>query len=92
MKKPFLIVCFLNLIFAFSHAQVYKGQLELSRVPVPALHYQQEYNFDTTLNPGAWTKQQSGLHVSFATTDELFFRSEVPELEKESLTWEGTAW
>jgi hypothetical protein len=32
------------------------------------------------------------LHVSFATTDELFFRSEVPELQKEALTWEGKGW
>jgi hypothetical protein len=65
--------------------------MEYSKIQVPAAHYQQEYTFDTTVNSEAWSTQQKGLHVSFASTDELFFRSEVPEVRK-SLTWKATGW
>ena len=92
MRKTVLVSCLLNFVFAFAFGQAYKGQLDFSKVPVPGQHYQSEYTFDTTLNAAAWTTQKKGLHVSFATTDELFFRSEVPELQKEELTWEGKGW
>jgi Domain of unknown function (DUF4091) len=32
------------------------------------------------------------MHVSFASTDELYFRSEVPELQNETISWKGTGW
>ena len=32
------------------------------------------------------------MHVSFASTDELYFRSEVPELKNETVSWKGTGW
>lgn len=92
MKKTLLIICLSNLLTAFAHAQVYKGQVEFLKVPAPAHHYQQEYTFDTTVNAAAWTEQKKGLHVSFASTDELYFRTEVPELEKETTLFEGKAW
>jgi hypothetical protein len=92
MKKNLLIICLLNLIIALAHAQVYKGQVDFSKIPVPVHHYQEEYTFDTTVNITAWNKQRKGLHVSFASTDELYFRTEVPELEKETTLFEGTAW
>ena len=65
--------------FSVSFAQVYKGQLEFGKIPVPAHHYQQEYTFDTTLNVAAWVAQKKGLHVSFASPDASYMRSEVPE-------------
>jgi hypothetical protein len=83
-----LYLCFYPTVFS----QTFKGQLPSSKVPVPAAHYQQEYTFDTTLNPAAWNAQKKGMHVSFASTDELYFRTEVPELEKESTTWQETGW
>lgn len=92
MRKTLLITCLSNFIFAFSFAQAYKGQLPFAKIPVPSQHYQQEYTFDTTLNVAAWTKQKKNLNISFASTDESYFRSEVPELEKESLSFEGVAW
>src|SRR5687768_5027269 len=91
MRKNLLIICIFNLVALFSYSQVYKGQMEYSKIPVPAAHYQQEYTFDTTVNSEAWSTQQKGLNVSFASTDELFFRSEVPEVQK-SLTWKATGW
>lgn len=92
MTRQLYLVILLQVIIFSAAAQTFKGQIQFSKIPVPAPHYQQEYTFDTTLNTVAWTKQQKGLHVSFATTDELYFRTEVPELLKESATWEQTGW
>jgi len=64
----------------------------MSEVPYPLQHYKEEYTFDTTLNPQAWLTQKKGLHVSFATTNELFFHSEVPDLKTENLSWEEKGW
>ncbi|MGZ8536818.1 MAG: glycoside hydrolase domain-containing protein [Flavisolibacter sp.] len=91
MKRTLLIIC-TNLLLVFAFGQSYKGQIDISKVPAPVLHYQDEYTFDSSLNPAAWTNQEKGLHVSFATTDELYFRKEVPELEKFSTTWQQTGW
>ena len=92
MKKTLLIICLSNLLIAFADAQVDKGQVGFSKVPAPAHHYQQEYTFDTAVNAAVWTEQKKGLHVSFVSTDELYFRTEVPELEKETALFEGRAW
>jgi hypothetical protein len=73
-------------------SQTYKGQVDLSKVPSPSGHYQDEYTFDTTVDAAAWQKQKKGMHVSFASTDESHFRSESPQLEKENLSWEATGW
>lgn len=91
MKKIALFFCTLNLGLGCVYGQVYKGQMASTKVPAPAHHYQEEYTFDTTVNPAAWTVQNKGLNVSYATTDELFFRSEVPILETER-NWEATGW
>ncbi|MBC7949995.1 MAG: DUF4091 domain-containing protein [Chitinophagaceae bacterium] len=74
------------------HAQIYNGQLKISSIPAPAHHYQQEYTFDTVANPGAWLSVSKGMHTSFATTDELYFRREVPQLEKENKQFESRVW
>ncbi|WP_121357311.1 DUF4091 domain-containing protein [Flavisolibacter nicotianae] len=92
MKKVFLLFCLSTLIADYASSQVYPGQISYSNVPQPAGHFQDEYTFDTTVNPGAWAAQKKGLHVSFASTDESYFRSEVPGLEKESLQWQETGW
>jgi len=92
MKNGGLIFCIGILFSGFAMGQAFKGQVEFSKVPVPGAHYQEEYAFDTTLDTDAWKKQSGGVHVSFASTDQLYFRSEVPELEKETLQWEATGW
>src|SRR5207302_138957 len=78
------------LVFAFG--QVYKGLVELSKVPIAKAHYQTEYTFDTIADINAWMNQRPGMHVSFASTDRRYFRREVPALEKETLSWEETGW
>src|ERR1035437_2693991 len=92
MKKIVAIFYLLNSIFSIASAQIFKGEVEFSKVPIPSTHYQQEYTFDTTLDMAAWTAQKKGMHVSFASTDESYFRSEVPDLQKETLSWEATGW
>jgi hypothetical protein len=77
---------------SFVYGQVYKGQFDFSKIPGPVHHYQEEYTFDTALNAVAWTGQKKGLHVSFASTDESYFRTEVPVLENETSSFEGNAW
>jgi hypothetical protein len=89
MKKSLAIICILISVTAF--AQPHKGQIQLSKLPVADAHYLEEYTFDTILNKAAWAKEEKRLHVSFASTDQLYFRSEVPELEETS-SWEATGW
>ncbi|MEJ7683491.1 MAG: hypothetical protein WKG06_37675 [Segetibacter sp.] len=92
MKKRLMIFCLPLFFTGFVFGQAYQGQIVYSKVPVPGAHYQQEYTFDTTLNVAAWTAQKTGMHVSFASTDELYFRSEAPKLQNETLLWQGTGW
>jgi hypothetical protein len=54
-------------------------------------HYQPEYTRDTPIGKQAWLDQKSGLHVSFASTDKAWFRTEVPQLEQAQL-WEASGW
>lgn len=91
MKKALFIVGLLNLAFV-SFGQVYKGQMDFTKIPVPPGHYQDEYHFDTTVNTAAWNEQEKGLHVAFGSTDQLYFRSEVPELQSEPVSWQATGW
>ena len=92
MKK--IVVIFYALIFfsTTSFCQSDKGQVSFSKIPMPSQHYQDEYTFDTTLDPESWTKQKNGMHVSFASTDESYFRSEVPQLQNETQLFEATGW
>lgn len=82
----------LPFIFTTAFAQTNKGEVDLFKVQRPSAHYQDEYTSDTTLDVAAWTAQKKGMHVSFASTDESYFRSEVPHIGKEALSWEATGW
>ena len=68
-----------------------RGQIDMARVPEAKPHYQAEYTFDSTTDPGRWLSEKSGMHVSFASTDQLFFRTEVPDI-KETSDWQETGW
>lgn len=92
MRKVFLFFCLSGLVSFEASSQVYKGQINNTKIPAPAGHFREEYTFDTTVNLAAWLTQKKGMHVSFASTDESYFRTEVPELEKEALLWEETGW
>lgn len=91
MKKILLLACFHIFFSSYLLAQVFPGQIADGKVPAPVHHYLQEYTFDTTLDQAAWQGQRPGLHVSFASTDQLYMRSEVPAIN-ETLSWEETGW
>jgi hypothetical protein len=88
------LVCFCYCFFlSLIHAQSYRGEIDLSKIPaVSSAHYQDEFNYDTPVNAAAWQTQKKGLHVSFVSTDELYFRTEAPQLNNETLAWNGTGW
>ena len=92
MKNSTPVICLCLLLSAFAMGQTFNAQIEFTRIPLPSAHYKVEYTADTMLNPGAWKKEAKGMHVSFASTDELYFRSEVPELQNETTSWKGTGW
>ena len=92
MKYAILIFCLYNFFPAFIFSQSYKGQVDFSKIRVTGFHYQEEYTYDLTLNVAAWENQEKGLHVSFASTDELYFRTEVPELKSGTVSWSETGW
>ncbi|MEO8400146.1 MAG: hypothetical protein ABI550_10115 [Ignavibacteriaceae bacterium] len=79
MKKIISILYALIFFSTISFSQSNKGQVSFSKITMPTQHYQEEYTIDSTIDPGAWDKQKNGMHVSFATTDESCFRSEVPQ-------------
>jgi hypothetical protein len=92
MRKIILCLFVFTSFFGTVYGQIYSGQVRASKIPEPQPHYLTEYTFDTTLNVAAWLMQKEGLHVSFGSTDKLYFRSEVPDLENESLTLNETRW
>ncbi|HUP11319.1 MAG TPA: glycoside hydrolase domain-containing protein, partial [Niastella sp.] len=91
MKKIIIIGCLGLLCGTLVQAQN-KGKISVSAVPAPQPHYQQEYTLDAPVNAAAWNNQPSGMQVSFASGDKLYFRTEVPALEKTTDAWERTAW
>lgn len=82
---------FFTITFAVS-GQSTKGRIDLSKVPAPDAHYLPEYTYDKTVDSTTWTKKESGLHVAFGSTDELYMRKEVPSLKGESIMWKETGW
>jgi glycosyl hydrolase family 123 len=88
-----LVCCLACVITAAAHGQDGKrARIDPARVPAPQPHYQIEYTFDTPSDSLRWSKQQSGLNVSFGSTDERYLRSEAPDLPKASRLWEDTGW
>ena len=73
-------------------SQLQKGQIDILKVPRPAHHFQTEYAFDVPVGVDQWTKAKAGLHVAFGSTDELYMRSEVPNITNENTSWEQTGW
>ena len=93
MKKIISILCVLVLFANTLLAQAAKAQVDVNLLPKTYAHYQEEYDFDVTTNEKAWASQPLGLQVSFGSTDELYFRKEVPlenKLNQQQLTaWRG---
>ena len=92
MIKHLLAFAVFLFLTTTSYTQSIKGQIDLSKIPVPQQSYQPEYTFDKSTDPAGWLKQKPGLHTGFGTTDELYMRCEVPLISSETETWEGIGW
>jgi len=70
------------------------GRIDSSRISKPTFHYQPEYTFDLPVDPNRWQKEAKGLHTAFGSTDEAYFRTEVPDLpgKNETMTWTASGW
>lgn len=70
-----------------------KGRIDSSMMPKIGPHYLDEYDFDVPTSEGAWKSQSGGLQAAFGSTDELYFRKEVPMtvkvLRKNATAWKG---
>jgi hypothetical protein len=67
-------------LIANIYGQVYHGQVSANSIPAITQHYQDEFLNDTIINADAWLNVPAGLNVSFASTNWLYFRREVPDL------------
>ncbi len=89
MRKKFYLfavyTCFVTIIYS------QPGYIDSALIPMPFLHYQQEYAFDKSMHPEVWAQQARGLNVSFASTNEAYFRTEVPGVTK-TQKWEAKGW
>jgi len=73
-----------------AQAQVYPGRIDSALLPAMYAHYQEEYTLDKPTDPAAW-RGQDGPHVVVGSTDERYFRTEVPRV-KGGDRWEAWGW
>src|SRR5262245_46713608 len=93
MKKIILLLS-LNFLFAgIGFSQGYFGQIDSVYLPTTGpSHYQPEYHIDVPVNAAAWAKEKAGLNVGFGSEEQLYFRTEVPQLKSGSASWDATGW
>lgn len=88
------IACLVIHLFltVFAIAQQFKAEIDSALLPKSSSpHYEPEYTLDVPADANAWAKEKAGLNVSFASEDELYFRTEVPAIKNETL-WQATGW
>lgn len=92
MKKNILVVFTVMCTVGMTEGQFGRGQIDISKIPLPVPHYQSEYTYDMTTDTLAWIAQKPGLNAAFGSTDELYLRCEVPQLQDEGQIREETGW
>ncbi len=96
--KPHRLILYLviiSLMFSnnLANAQdVLFGTIDSTRLPIIKSHYQKELLIDYCLEPEKWDTVKHGLNVSVVSTNEIFFRTEVPNLKRASQKFEASAW
>jgi hypothetical protein len=90
MKKIILFLLPALVSGSFAWAQAQKGQVDSALLPVLSPHYQDEFTLDKPTDPAAWNTQQ-GFHAGFGSENDLYFRTEAPQL-KGSNSWWGCGW
>lgn len=93
MKKKILFAVVSCLLIYTVFSQSYKGVVDVSRLPqIGPSHYQEEYALDVAVDAATWAKEKHGMHAAFGSEDELYFRTEVPQIKNETAAWEATGW
>jgi len=92
MHRILLPLCLYSLCAGTAVGQLPRARVDRSRTPVPQQHFQPEYALDAPADPLRWTLQTTGLHVSFASTDQSYMRTDVPDLPQETQLWDATGW
>jgi len=84
--RRILVACALSCVIGTAlHGQdgQQPARLDPARIRHPPFHFQPEFTFDAPTNPQRWSLVPKGLNVSFASTDQAYFRSEVPDLPQQ---------
>jgi len=92
MHRILLPLCLYSLCAGTAVGQLPRARVDRSQTPVPQQHFQPEYALDAPADPLRWTLQTTGLHVSFASTDQSYMRTDVPDLPQETQLWDATGW
>ena len=91
MRKIILILAIGTLLSIPIVAQVQKGRIDSIVLPLIGAHHQEEYDVDASTNEQSWNSIPSGLQVAFGSTEELYFRKEIPVRSK-NMQQQITAW
>ncbi len=91
MKKSFVSFLLVAACIQGMTAQTFKGEVAAADLPKLDHHYQDEPDAEKVVNPAAWVGLQ-GMHAAFGSTDELYFRREVPMLEPGSRQFSTVVW
>jgi len=72
--------------------QINIGLVDSASIPKPLPHFQAEYTLDKSIDSARWLREKPGLQVSFASTDEAYFRTEVPSLPATTQSFQEVCW
>jgi hypothetical protein len=93
MSRAVLFFCLAFFSAEVVPAQVFKGEIDSLILPtISDGHYQSEFDLDAPLDANAWTKETGGMRVAFGSSDRKYFRTEVPSIDKNNISWEATGW
>jgi hypothetical protein len=93
MKKIISFLAFTVFISIYCYAQAYQGQVNIASLPkIGPSHYIPEYDLDFTTNPQLWEKVNPGMQVGYGSEDELYFRTEAPQINTTNTIWNVIGW
>lgn len=93
MRRIIVLIIINFLLVVGISAQQYKGEIDSALLPkIGDAHYQSEYTIDKPVDAKAWTKEKHGMHVAFGSEDALYFRTEVPSINNDLITWNSLGW
>jgi hypothetical protein len=88
-KFIFLLSSFNWCLFCFG--QENQGKIDYTMLPALKAHYDPELTLDKSSDNAAWMNVKSGLQVSYASTNEHYFRSDPPKIEMNN-EWRIKGW